>query len=264
MKSKLRHVLRQRHLLRDFVVRDLRVKYVGSAGGVLWTLVHPLVLLLVYTFVFSVVLRVRFGEEGTVAGFALYLYCGMLPWHAFADAVARSTSGLVHHRNLIKNVRFPAKVLPATVALSELVNQGVGLVLLLAAIPLFGGSLSWTLVLIPPLVAVQFLFTLGLSLALSTVHVFFRDMEPIVRVGLLVWMFTTPLFYPESRVPESLRWVVQVNPMAHLVRMYRAVILEGRPFAASEFALFAAWSILAFGIGYALFTRNHHKFADVV
>jgi ABC-type polysaccharide/polyol phosphate export permease len=264
MKNKIRHLFHQRHLLHDFVGRDLLTKYVGSAGGVLWSVIHPLALLLVYTFVFSVVLKVRLGEEGTVTGFALYLYCGMLPWHAFADAIGRSTPTLVQHRNLIKNVRFPAKLLPTSVVLSELVNEAIGLVLLVGAVLVLGGTPSWSLLLLPPLLVLQIAFTLGLSFALCTVHVFFRDAEHVVRVGLMLWMFLTPIFYPESQVPESLRWLVKVNPMAYLVRMYRTVILERQLFALSDLALFAASATAAFVVGYALFTRNHHKLADLL
>jgi lipopolysaccharide transport system permease protein len=264
MHSKIRHLLHQRHLLRDFLERDLQSRYVGSVGGFLWALIQPLLLLLVYTFVFSVVLRVRFGEEGSVTGFALYLYCGMLPWHAVAGALARSTEGLIQNRNLIRNARFPAKVLPTTVALSELVNQVIGTVFLLAAMVFFGRLPSWTLLLVPVLVLLQVIFTLGLCYALSTLHVFFRDTAQLVVVALPLWMFLTPLFYPESRVPESFRWVVGANPMSHLVRMYRSLILEGRVFDAGDLGVFAASAVLMFAAGYALFTRNHWKFADLV
>ena len=264
MTGKTHHLLHQRHLLRDFVARDLGQKYVGSAGGALWTVAQPLVLLLVYTFVFSVVLRVRFGDEDGVKNFALYLYCGMLPWHAFADAAARATTGVVQHGNLIKNVRFPAKILPTTVVLSELLSEMIGLVLLFAATIFLGAGASWTVVLLPVLVLLQVVFTLGISLLLSAAHVFFRDTEHFVRVGLMMWMFMTPLFYPESRVPEGLRWIIAANPMAYLVRMYRAVLLEGQPFAPADLGAFAAFAAVAFLAGYALFTRNHHRFADLV
>lgn len=264
MTGKLRHLLHQRHLLRDFVERDLRQKYVGSAGGVLWAVANPLVLLLVYTFVFSVVLRVRFSEEASVTEFALYLYCGMLAWHAFSESVARSTSSLVRHGNLIKNVRFPAKMLPTTVVFSEVVNELIGLVLLLVAVAMLHGGIPLTVLLLPLLLVLQVAFTLGLSLLLGALYVFFRDVDHFVRVALLVWMFVTPLFYPESRIPARFRWVVEANPMAHLVRMYRAVLLEGRPPAIADLVVFSAWCLVSMGMGYAVFTRNHHKFADLV
>jgi ABC-type polysaccharide/polyol phosphate export permease len=263
MNSKIHHLLHQRHLLKDFVDRDLRQKYAGSAGGILWAVANPLVLLVVYTFVFSVVLRVRFAGQESVAWFALYLYCGMLAWQAFSDAIARATPSLVHHGNLIRNARFPAKVLPTTVVVSGIVNEGIGLVLLLVVLSLTQGVPPTALVL-PVVLLLQVLFTLGLSLLLSAVHVFFRDVEQLVRVGLLVWMFITPLFYPESQVPERLRWVVEANPLAHLVRMYRAVLLEGRLPGLGEVAVFSAWTVATMGVGYAVFTRNHHKFADVL
>jgi ABC-type polysaccharide/polyol phosphate export permease len=251
-------------MLRDFLGRDLRAKYVGSAGGVAWAVLHPLILLFAYTLLFSVILQVRFGESGSVTAFALYLYCGMLPWHAFADAATRSTSGLVQHRNLIKTVRFPAKVLPTTIALTELVNQAIGLVFLTAAAWALGHPPGWVLLLLPLLVALQLAFTLGVSMGLATINVFFRDVEQFVRVIFLVWMFLTPIFYPEERVPENLGFLLDLNPMAHLVRMYRAVVLEGRLFALGDVAIFATAAVLAFVAGHALFTRCHHKFADLL
>lgn len=264
MHPRIERLLRQRHLLREFFGRDLRAKYVGSAGGVAWAVLHPLILLFAYTLLFSVILQVRFGESGSVTAFALYLYCGMLPWHAFADAAARSTPGVVQHRNLIKNVRFPAKILPTTVALSELVNQGIGLVFLVAATWAWGHAPGWSLLLLPALVTLQLAFTLGVSMGLATINVFFRDVEQFARVIFLVWMLLTPIFYPEERVPENLRLLLDLNPMAHLVRMYRAVVLEGRLFALRDLAIFAGAAALAFAAGHALFTRSHHKFADLL
>jgi len=264
MHPKLRHLLRQRHLLRDFVGRDVQAKYVGTTGGLAWAVAHPLILLLVYTFIFSVILRVRFGTEGSVTAFALYLYCGLLPWHAFADAAGRSTSCLVVNRNLIKNNRFPAKVLPATTVLTELVSEAIGLVFLIAAAGFLGHPPGWSLLLLPVLVAVQVAFTLGISLALATVNVYFRDVEQFVRVGLMVWMFLTPIFYPQERIPENLRFLLAWNPMARLVGMYRAVVLEGRPFALSDLLLFSGAAAVSLACGYALFTRNHPKFADLL
>jgi ABC-type polysaccharide/polyol phosphate export permease len=264
MHPKLEHLLRQRHLLRDFVSRDLQAKYVGSTGGIAWAVVHPLLLLLVYTFVFSVILQVRFGTSGSVAAFALYLYCGLLPWHAFSDAAARSTSCLVGHRGLIKNTRFPAKVLPVTVVLTDVVSEGIGLGFLVVAAWLFGHPPAWALVLLPVLVALQIMFTLGVALALATVNVYFRDVEQFVRVGLMLWMFLTPIFYPQERIPERLRFLLDWNPMAWLVRMYRAVLLDGQAFALRDVALYGGAAAASLALGYALFTRNHRDFADLL
>jgi ABC-type polysaccharide/polyol phosphate export permease len=261
---KLRHFLHQRHLLRDLLERELQLRYVGSVGGFLWALAQPLLLLVVYTFVFSVVLKVRFGAEGSVTSFAFYLYCGMLPWHAVAGGMARSTSSLIQNRNLIRTARFPAKVLPTTVVLSELVSQAIGSVFLLLALFLFQRPPVWTLALVPLLVLLQLVFTLGICFVLSTVQVFFRDTAQLVQVGLPLWMFLTPIFYPESRVPERFRPLMDLNPMSHLVRMYRSAILEGQLPAGRELVLFAGFAAAAFLVGYVLFTRNHWKFADLV
>jgi ABC-type polysaccharide/polyol phosphate export permease len=261
---KLRHLLHQRHLLRDLLGRELQSRYVGSVGGFLWTLIQPLLLLLVYTFVFAVVLQVRFGEEGSVTGFALYLYCGMLPWHAVAGGMARSTSSLVQNRSLIRTARFPAKVLPTTVVLAELVTQAIGTAFLLMALLVLHRPPAWTLVLLPLVVALQVVFTLGLGYALSTLNVFFRDTAQLVQVALPLWMFLTPIFYPESRVPDRFRGVMDLNPLSHLVRMYRAAILEGHAPGARDLALFTGWALGVFVAGYWLFTRNRWKLADLV
>lgn len=264
MRDKLRHLLHQRHLLRDLLQRELQSRYVGSVGGFLWALAQPLLLLLVYTFVFSVVLQVRFGEEGSVTAFALYLYCGMLPWHAVAGGMAGSTSCLVRSRSLIRTARFPAKVLPTTVVLAELVTQAIGSVFLLVALVVLQRPPAWTLILVPLVVALQLVFTLGLSYALSALNVFFRDTAQLVQVALPLWMFLTPIFYPESRVPPRFRGVMDLNPLSHLVRMYRAVILEGQVPGGGDLAVFAAWALGVFVAGYWLFTRTRWKLADLV
>lgn len=261
---RLERLLHQRHLLLDFLGRDLRARYVGSAGGIAWAVLHPLILLAAYTVLFSVILQVRFGESESVTAFALYLYCGMLSWHAFADAASRATTGLIQHRHLIKTVRFPAKILPTTVALTELVNQGIGLMFLIAAAWVLGHPPGWALLLLPVLLVLQLAFTLGTSMGLATLNVFYRDVEQFTRVAFLVWMFLTPIFYPEARVPANLRFLLDLNPMTHLVRMYRAILLDGRPVALGDLAAFASVAVLALAAGHALFTRYHHKFADLL
>ena len=265
MKEQLAQTIHQRHLLFDFVRRNLRQKYVGSIGGFAWMVVQPILLLLVYTFVFSVILGVRFDRSDTeVTSFALYLYSGLVPWFAFSEAVSRATTCLVDQGNLIRNVRFPAKILPATAVVSELVNEAVSILVLLGALGIAGQLPSWTLIFLPLLFALQFVFTVGLTLALSAVHVFFRDIGHIVGAGLLVWMFTTPIFYPESQVPDRFQGMITYNPMAYLVRMYRRIIMDGQPPALRDVGIFAMAAAASLAFGWWVFTRNHRKLADLV
>jgi lipopolysaccharide transport system permease protein len=257
-----RLLLAHRRTIEAFVRRDIQSRYVASVMGGSWAIIQPLVLLALYTFVFSHVLRVRLGGSGTT-GFALYLFCGMLPWLAFAEGVTRSASVILEQAPLIRKVVFPSEILPAYVVVSALVTEGVGLAILLAAVALSQG-LGWTLAALPVVVALQLLFTLGVAWLLASLNVFLRDIGQGLGLVMTLWMFLTPIFYPPEMIPARFRWLLELNPLYHVVQAYRDLVLDQRLPAPAQIAFLAVVALATFVLGYGVFRRSKHAFVDVL
>lgn len=261
---KLKRWLHLRHTIRYLVQKDLKGRYAGSIMGFFWTVVHPIITLLVFTFLFSIVLKVRFGPEGGTANFALYLFCGLLPWLAFQEAVVRSTTVIIDNANLVKKVVFPTKILPVYLVISSFITELIGLVILISAVVLMTGKLSFYIAFFPLLALLQLLFTLGVSWIFACINVFFRDIAHVVGVLLTIWMYSTPIVYPAEVVPSNFKMLITVNPMSHLVIAYRDIFLNGKPPEAIGLAILVVASAAIFAIGYKVFTEAAPSFPDLI
>ena len=262
--SPFRTLAVHRQALEIFVGRDLRGRYVSSALGLWWAVIQPLALLTLYTFVFSVIMKVRWGEEQGTGQFAVYLFCGLLPWLAFADAVTRSASVIVEQTPLIKKVAFPSEILPVHLVLSAIIVEFVGLAVFLIVVTLFDHRPGWSLLALPLVVALQFLFTSGVAWLLASVAVFLRDARQVVGLALTLWMFLTPIMYPVSAVPERFRWVLSVNPMTFVIDAYRALVLGASLPSLTAAAVFASVALVVFVFGHWVFSRAKPAFADML
>jgi len=258
----LRKLIRQRHLIWTFVARDLKARYVGSLMGFFWSVIHPLVLLISYTFVFSIVFKIR-PNLAQMDNFAVFLFCGILPWLYFQDTVVRSCSSVVDQAHLIRKTLFPSEVLPVTLALSNLVTHLVGFLILLLVL-LYMGTIGWALLLLPVYLALLMLLALGLGWLLAVLQVFLRDTAQIVSVLLVFWFWFTPIFYELEMVPESFRFWIRMNPLSHVVEGYRTILLENRVPELGSWCWLAAWSLGAFVAGGILFRSTKREFVDVL
>jgi len=269
----LKYYHRHRNLLYNFVVRDLRGKYAGSSFGLLWAVVQPLVFLVVYTVVFSIILNI--SMKPNVPGFshldsALLIFCGMVPWLAFAEGFQRATTSITDNANLIKKVAFPAAILPAHIVISSMLNMVIGMAIIIAAVLILKGSISAALFFLPVILLLQFIFTIGLALFFSSMHVFFRDTAHVVNMLVMLWMFCTPIFYPAERIydsaalPAAFKIIYSANPTALMLTAYRNIFYDGvipQWYITGVFALAAA---IAFAVGYLAFSRTQRRFADMV
>lgn len=253
-----------RALVRSFVKRDLQARYKGSAIGLFWSVIHPLIMLALYTFVFSSILKVRVGISEGTEQFALFLFCGLLPWNAFAEGLHRSTGVILENANLIKRAVFPSEILPVYPVIAGIVNELIGFGILLAALLLTGHSISPVMLLLPAILLLQVMLTTGLAWIVAGTTVFIRDLGQMLGVMLTLWVFLTPIFYPPSVVPQRMRVLLVVNPMYALVEAYRSLILKGQLPAWGSVALLASISVVAFAVGYRVFTRMQPAFADVL
>ncbi len=236
-------------LILSLARRELVARYRGSVLGIIWALLTPVVMIAIFTFIFAGIFGARFGTNGSPWDYALYLFCGLLPWTMFQDALVQSATTIVTHSNLVKRVVFPLETLPIAQSLSSLGNQLFGTLALLIAIVIMRHELHVSVFWLPALVIPQLLFTLGAAWLIASLGVFLRDIAQGISLFLTAWMFLTPIIYPESIVPERYRLFININPFTSLVRSYRRILLEGAPPDWSGLAYFTAFALVSFFFG---------------
>jgi len=255
-------LLQYRDLVWQMTLRELRGRYIGSAMGLFWTVAHPLITLTVWTFVFSYILKIRFAAEGGVTSFALYLFCGMVPFLSFQETVQNCTVSITGHASLIKNLVFASKVLQLSIALAAFLTQLIGLGILTVAIIVVRQQFPVYLPLVLPLALILMLFGLGLGFITCTLHVFFRDTAHLIGVLMMIWLYATPILYPAHTIPSHLQFLIYVNPLAYVANVYRSIILVGELPSIHGFLIFLGISVATFFAGYTIYTRNFPKFID--
>ena len=260
----IQKLIRHRGLIKSLVVRDLKSRYVGSAMGVFWSVIHPLVLLASYTFVFSIVMKHRLGPQAGTTSFAIYLFCGILPWLVFQETVTRSSNILVDHSNLITKTLFPAEILPVSVLIANLINHFIGLGIFLILSVFYLQRISWLIVLIPIYLFALSLFALGLSWFVASVQVFLRDTAQVLTVVLTFWFWFTPIFFDEQVLPQKLRVFMQMNPLAAVVTAYRNCLLNHEIPHLQSLLLLYVFAIVTFIGGGLFFKYTKRTFADVL
>ena len=266
---RLQELWRYRGLVRNLVVSELKVRYKNSALGFVWSLLNPLGMMVVFTVVFGVL-----WPNNMIEKYPLFLLCGLLPWNYFANSVNSSTNSIVANANLVKKVYFPREVLPISSVLAQLINFLLAFVVLFAVLLVFRSNLSPWLPLLPFVILIQTLFTLGVALFLSTLNVFYRDTVIILEVVLLAWFFLTPIFYSVEMLPASydlagltinVRRIYYIaNPMASLVNMYRDMLYYGYRTDLDFFLRTTITALTVLGFGYWFFIRYSGRFGEEV
>jgi homopolymeric O-antigen transport system permease protein len=251
-------------LVRSLARRELVARYKGSALGVIWGVLTPIVMIAIFTFIFAGIFGARFGATGSSWDYALYLFCGLLPWNMFQESLIISATTVVTHANLVKRVVFPLETLPIANTLAALGNQLFGTLALVVAIVLLRGQLHATIAWLPVLWLPQLIATLGAAWLIASLGVFLRDIAQGISLFLMAWMYLTPILYPESIVPARYRFYVNINPFTPLVRSYRRIFIEGSMPDWPGLAYFSAFAIVLFVFGYWWFAKTRKNFADVI
>jgi ABC-type polysaccharide/polyol phosphate export permease len=257
-------LLRYRGLIQTLVARDVKARYRGSVLGFFWSFINPLLLLLVYSFVFTTVLPSSYTEE--LQPYALFMFCGILPWTWFSSSILESSNVLIAGGNLIKKVLFPAEVLPIVTVLANMVHFFFGLPILVAFLIYYQRPLDLLeLLWFPVIVSVQLIVLLGLGLLVSALTVHFRDLKEILGNLLTLWFFATPIIYPMSQVPEQYRWIINLNPMTHLAISYQEVLFDIGPHRHWKVLVVLSFgAVVTFFAGYFVFDRLRDSFAEEV
>jgi lipopolysaccharide transport system permease protein len=251
-------------LVLSLTKRELAARYKGSALGIAWAILTPVVMIAIFTIIFAGIFKAKFGATNSQWDFALYLFCGLLPWNAFQESLNASATAIVARANLVKRVVFPLETIPVAQTLSAIVNQLFGTVALLLGIILIRHQLHATTLYLPILLIPQFIVTIGGAWLIASLGVFIRDIVQGISLVLLAWMYLTPIIYPETIVPESLRTIVNLNPFTPLIRSYRLILLEGAMPDWRGLGYFTVFALLTFLFGYWWFARTRKNFADVV
>ena len=248
--------VRTRDLLRELIVRDIKLRYRGSLLGILWTLLNPLAELLVLLFVFGVILRVE------IPNFSAFLFTGLLVYGWFQTSVNFATMAIVGNRELVRRPGVPIVILPIVTVASNLVHFILSLPILMGLLMSSHVPLTATMLTLPILIGLEFVLILGFAYAVATINVWFRDTQHVLRIALQLLFYLTPVFYETASVPKNLQWLYRINPLAHLVDSYRAVFLRGAFPNMESMAYLAVVSIVLCVSGMLWFDRASHRFAD--
>lgn len=256
----MKDLLSHRELVNELVKREIKARYKQSLLGYAWVLFVPLVNLVVLTVVFSFFLRIDTGD----IPYSIFLFTGLVPWTLTASAITVATSSLIANSSLITKIYLPREVFPLASILSKTLDFFLTFVILLFLIIFSGVGLKVTILFVPIVFIFHFLLVVGVSLILSALNVFYRDVENVISVLLMIWMYLTPVVYPISYVPENLLPVYYLNPMVGIIQAYRNLLLYGDISLRPEFIYSVVFSIAIFIIGYKFFRSKSKYFADVV
>jgi lipopolysaccharide transport system permease protein len=245
-----------RDLLRELVVRDTKVRYERSLLGVLWAVVNPLAQLVVFVVVFEHVFRLD------IPHYPLFVFSGVLVWNWTREALLRSATSIASNRDLIRKPGFPLALLPVVSLVTPLIDLLIALPLLVLFLVFGGGEISFQLLALPLVVGLHFLLLQGLGFLLAAGQVMFRDTTHLLGVVLMLGFYLTPVFYDVERVPPSFSALYNLNPMVHVLAAYRSIIMQGEPPELTTLVVLAVFGGLLCWIGYQVFTRTSHHFAE--
>jgi lipopolysaccharide transport system permease protein len=260
------HFVKRRDLIWQFTLREVQGRYRGSYLGILWAFITPLLQLTVYTFVFSVIFKARWGpsESESFMDFALILFSGMIAFNVFSESATRAPTLILSNPNYVKKVVFPLEILPVSVLGSALIHSLLSLGIVIVGLLLSSGTLHGTLLYLPLVYLPLIALTLGVSWSLASLGVFIRDIGNFVGIAVTLLFFLTPIIYPMSAVPETIQPVLRLNPLSVIVEDFRRVVIWGLPPDWLWLGSVTLVSALVMLGGYMWFMKIKRAFADVI
>lgn len=258
MVNRLKEIHKFKNLVYNLVSRDLKVKYKGSILGFLWSLLNPLIMLIVYTIAFKYIIKIR------VENFPVFFLCGFLPWMFLSLSLSMAVSTIKDNANLVKKVYFPREILPLSIVLSNLIQFLLTFVILIPALLLFKVKLGFPLLFLPLIIVFQLAFTLGLAFFVSALNVFFSDVRHLLEIFLQIWFWLTPIIYPVSFVPERFQTIYRLNPAVLFVESYRNSLLYNHLLSFPEVAILFFISLVFLIFGHLVFNSYNRRFAEEI
>lgn len=255
----IRPLASYKFLLYQVTLREIKARYKQSIIGYAWIIFNPLVQLLVYSFVFSIIFKFPTGG----VPYSVFLFIGLLPWIYLQTSLSTSALVLIDNANLLKKVNFPREILPYSVILAKSIDLFFSLLLLFGFMAFYKVALYPVIIFVIPLFFIQVILMTGLALLLSAANLFYRDIQYLTNLALLIWLYMTPVVYPLSLVPKEYVLLYKLNPMVGIIEGYRSAFLN-LTFDLGAIAWSALISLIIFIIGYWIFKKGENTFADIV
>lgn len=257
-------LIKNRSLIVRLAYKDLTDRYAGSALGIFWTILQPLLLISLYTLVFTFIFKVRIGSDAPT-GYAFYAVAGLLPWLAIADGLSKSVGAVTNKAALVKQTIFPTDILPASTALTSFLPLIFGFFIYLIAGLLIGHiHLTWLILLLPAVMLIHFMLITGIGYFLAIGGVYFRDLIELISFLLTIGLFVTPILYLETSIPQVFIWPMRLNIFAHLIYMYRDVVYYGKILHPWSFVACFALGLILFVLGLRAYQKVKIYFANIL
>jgi len=237
---------------------------VGSLLGLYWSVLNPIITLVVYIIVFGVFLKVRLPGTTSIWDFALYFAAGFIPWLAFQESVVRASRSIIDNKNYIKKVPFPSEIFPIYTTLSEFVNLFIGLGIFFVLFLILKGVPTIFILLLPLAIILQMIFTLSLAFFLSSGAVYFRDIPQILGALFMIWFWATPIAYTINLIPENFQWIVKLNPAYYMLEIYRDVLFYGKLPEPEIIVPFLIFSVVLFVLSIIFFRKTKRGFGELL
>ena len=256
MISVFKNLYKYRELLKTNIKKEIRGKYKNSFLGVLWSFLNPLLQIAVYALVFPFILK------NTQDNYVIFLCCGLIPWAFFSTTISRSAFTIVENGNIIKKVYFPREILPISVETSETVNFLISTIIIIVFV-IFGGiGLSKYIMLYPIVLLAQYLLLIAISLIVSSISIYIRDLQHLIGVALQLLFYAAPIVYTPESIPEQFKWILKCNPMTYIISGYRNIFYNQTMIELKPLLILIGCSVVACVIGYIIFNKLQKGFAE--
>lgn len=259
--DEVKQVITRRDLLFQMVSREIKARYKQSILGYFWVILNPLAQMLVMSFAFSLVLRIPTNSNENIP-YSVFLFTALLPWTLFANSLSSAANSLVSSSSLITKIYFPRTILVISTIIAKIIDFLFAATILIAFIAFYGLPITFNVLWVIPIFLIQLIFTFGLSLFFAAANLLYRDIQYLLGLMLVLWMYLTPVIYPADLVPDRYRFVFQLNPMSVIINAYRQTILGGgQPNLTSLYIAFML-SLLTLLLGLHYFKTKEKIFAD--
>lgn len=252
----IKNLYSYREFLKTSVLKEFRGKYKKSFLGVIWSFINPLLQLLIYSLVFSFIMR------SNVEHYTVFLVVALIPWTFFSTTINQGVGCIVQNEGIIKKVYFPREILPVSVVTSNLLNFCISCLIILGALLISGIGISWHIVFLPIVVLIQYIFTLGIVLFVSSITVYIRDLEYFINVLIMLWFYLNPIVYSVDIIPDKYLPIFNLNPMLHILNGYRDVLYYQHVPNLVNLLILAMASLVIFIVGYRAFKKFEKRFAE--
>ncbi len=247
-----------RELLKTSISKDIRGKYKNSVLGIIWSFLNPLLQIAVYAIVFPLIMK------SSLPNYTVFLCCGLIPWNFFSSAISRTSFTMIENGNIIKKVFFPREILPLSVVTSEAINFVISTIIILAFVLGYGMGLSKFIIFYPLVLLIQYFLLIGISFVVSSVTVYFRDLQHFIGIALQLLFYATPIVYAPDSIPANFQWILQYNPMTYVINAYRDIFYYQQMPDFMSLVMVLVGSLIFCVIGYLIFNKLQKRFAEEI